>query len=86
VEYLDREVTGFHREDYYLAQIAAEIRRWKTKEKVKLGDFILDFHTDEKAPKKPQDCLNRSKSYWLGITGVTGSKRAKRKKRKPRKR
>ncbi len=42
--YLDEQVNAFHRWDYYFAQIAAEIRRIRSKRRIKLRDFLLTFN------------------------------------------
>jgi len=65
------EVVGFHREDYYWAQVAAEIRRGNVKNprNVKVEDFLMKFTTDEKKrPTTPKS----SKAAWLGILGISG--------------
>ncbi len=73
------EVRAFHREDYYLAQIAAEVRRSfvKEPEKVCLEDMLLTFESvreDMASPRTEADLIEertqRSKSYWYGILGV----------------
>lgn len=45
LEYLDWDVNAFHREDWFLAQIAQEIRRTISKdpEKVEVDDFLRKF-------------------------------------------
>lgn len=60
------------KEDYYLAQIAAEVRRGivKNPNKVKLKDFLLTIQT---GPVSNPDTLENSKSFWLSSLGV-GSK------------
>ena len=69
--YLDwLDTDGFHREDYYLAQIASEIRRSfiAKPEKVRLTDFLLKFQ--EKKPEPvlmPEQRMKKSKSAWLGL-------------------
>jgi len=80
IRYLDDEVNAFHREDYYWAQIAAEIRRGNVKhpKNVKVGDFIMTFTTTtkKKAEKKEkaeglsrEARIARSKSFWSALAG-----------------
>lgn len=75
-EYLDLEEThGFHRTDYYLAQVAAEIRRMNSKNprKVKLLDFLLKFKRKEADKPKPGDAdgrMQQSKQFWKALTGI----------------
>ena len=60
--------------DYYLAQIAAEVRRSNVKHpnKITVKDFLLKF-TPKSNPNKPptQDEITKrsmaSKSMWMGI-------------------
>lgn len=69
----------FHREDYYLAQIACEIRRSFVKEpsKYHLKDFLLTFSPGESksvsaAPSQtePTSSLIQSKSAWGALVGL----------------
>lgn len=78
--YLEEEINGFHREDYYLAQIAAEIRKGQVKnpKKVKVKDMILQFSIGRKQKKTPMDkeeSINRSKAFWFGGLGFLGKKK-----------
>ena len=88
MEYLDWEINAFDKTCYYLAQIAAEVRRpnMPKGKSVKLEDFIIEF-SSKKAEEKPSEDVqtraNRMKQYFFGLTGLTG-KRKKRKKRKRR--
>ena len=61
----------FTKEDYYLAQIAAEVRRSfvQKPEGVKLKDFFLQFE-QEKAVVNPKDRMGYSKAYWSALVGV----------------
>lgn len=74
--FLDQEVNSFHREDYYLAQIAAEVRRTFTKNPshIKTKDFIIEFKTNtskkKTSKKSPEEKLKMSKTYWLSLSGV----------------
>lgn len=61
----------FHtKEDYYLAQIASEVRRGlvKNPSRVKMKDFLLVFYSG----KKPGgSSLVDSKAFWLGTLGIS---------------
>jgi len=78
MEYLEREHSAFHREDYYLAQIAAEIRmanaRCRSPKRIKLKDFLLRFKTRRKkrqvVPLDPEKRMKRSKNFWLSALGI----------------
>ena len=63
------EPYGLRREEYYLAQIAAEVRRGIAKhpKKVHMKDFILDF---EKKKVEDQDSTKRSKQFWFAFAGI----------------
>ena len=85
MEYLDWEINAFDKTCYYLAQIAAEIRRPNVKKGVivKVQDFIIKFtHKSpvESTPMDAQTRANRAKQFFFGLTGLTG-KQKKRKKR-----
>ncbi len=76
IEYLRIEkekVLDVEKQDYYLAQIASEVRRSfvKNPQNVKTSDFILSFK-DSKKEQKPmskEEAVANSKRYWFGITG-----------------
>ena len=77
MEYLNQQETEtVNREEYYWAQIAAEIRRsWvKHKTKVSLKDFLIKFSYAKKAKVLSQEekelRLKKSKSFWLFATGL----------------
>ena len=61
------------RTDYYLAQIAMEIRRTVAKrpELLKLSDFILKFEESQAEVKQgdPDRCLQISKAAWAAMAG-----------------
>jgi len=86
MEYLDWEINAFDKTCYYLAQIAAEVRRpnMPKGKTVKLDDFIIKF-SSKKAEEKPledaQTRANRMKQYFFGMTGLIGKHKKKRKKR-----
>lgn len=73
VAYLDEEETNkVHREDYYFANIAAEIRRSYVKNpmKVKLESFLMKFKKSglNKSKKEPkmtkEERTKRAKTFW----------------------
>jgi len=67
ITFLKREEGQAKRQDYYMAQIAMEVRRSyvKNPKTVKLKDFI--FETETKAePKSP----SKSKSIWAAVLNV----------------
>ena len=71
--FLDEEVNAFHREDYYLAQIAAEIRSGyvKNPNSVKISQFLLEFTSSQPQKEKSrEEYLKQSKSAWLGAVGI----------------
>lgn len=73
MQFLDAEVNGFHREDHYMAQIAAEIRRGLLKpgagRRVKVQDFILKF-TKAKEKKRKPPSMAESKAFWFAAVGL----------------
>ncbi len=80
MKYFEIEVNSFHREDFYMAQIAAEVRRTIAKEpgSVEGKDFLLTFVVaqKEKPPLTEEQKalrLSASKSYWLNLA-KTGKK------------
>lgn len=80
--YLERDVNTFHRNDYYFAQLAQEIRRvLSTKpEDIKLSSFLLKFENKkgpvvEKTPEEVEAAKAQrsmwSKSFWCGLVGLS---------------
>lgn len=75
--YLDYEINSFHREDFYLAQIAREIcaLRAKKPNSIKIENFLLNFVEDKKV-KETQKELSikertlRMQSWIYGLAGV----------------
>lgn len=57
--------------DYYLMQIAAEIRKPNVKNhrKVRTGDFRLVFKDVDKVEEGMEAKIKRSKSAWIGVLG-----------------
>jgi len=79
IEYLKLNVNAFHREDYFLANIARHIRMAFAKDpkKVpKLEQFLLKF-TERKIVKKDmtkKKAMERMKSQFLGWAGIKRKK------------
>ena len=85
MEFLEWETNAFDKTCYYLAQIAAEIRRPNVRKGavVKIEDFIMKFmhkKVVESAPEDIQTKTNKVKQFFFGLTGLT-NKSKKRKKR-----
>lgn len=72
--YLDMEVNGFHREDAYMAQIAAEVRRSRVKNpaKVKVEHLFIKFNRKGEPRRTPKEQAVASKSAWLAAVGLNG--------------
>jgi hypothetical protein len=81
--YLEEEVNYFHREDYFWAQIALEIRRVlaKNPNKYQMKDFLVKFKSSKPEVKKPlteeekKQRTWKSMAYWLGLVGGGGKKK-----------
>jgi len=76
-EYIRRERNTPRREDFYAAQIAAEVRRGiaKKPQAVKTEQFLLTFTTEEKKQKPPTRKeidlrVAHSKARWFGIVNM----------------
>ena len=85
--YLEVEETeSFRREDYYFAQLTAEVRRsWvKEKKKVSLKEFFIKFIGESKDSKPDAKTVEErtrvSKQFWLGNV-IKSNKKSKRKSR-----
>lgn len=78
VEYLKLKRKEPRREDYYLAQIAAEVCKARAKypDKVKLTDFILKFSVEKKKKKKMsiKKKIEASKRFWFSKLGLNYKK------------
>lgn len=73
--YLEEDVKGFHREDYYLAQIAAEVRRGIVTDpkKVEVTQFLIDFSPAaavEVVDGAKEKRVRESKGFWLVGMGI----------------
>lgn len=68
MRFLEIDMNAFHREDYFLAAIAQEVRRsWvKNPRNVELDPFLFKFET---AKKKIESTTARSKQYWFARMG-----------------
>jgi hypothetical protein len=88
MEYLEWEVNAFDRTCYYLAQIAAEIRRPNVKRGVvvNIKDFLLKFvHERQQKPAisaRERVKVDRQKHFFFGLTGLLGKGKKKRKGKK----
>ena len=74
IVYLNEEVNSFHREDFYLAQIASEIRRsWSNKpNKIKLENFLMKL--DDKIDLK-EELKKKEIFYYAGKLKKSDAKR-----------
>jgi len=85
MDYIEAEETeSFHREDYYYALIASEVRRSYVKDphKVCLEDMLLKFTqksntvSEITSPAREEDKIERkiaiSKSFWMGMLEMKG--------------
>lgn len=75
--FLDLERNQTSKEDYYLAQVAAEVRRSfvKSPQSVHVKDFILSFTRAERSSPgggspAMEDPVQRSKNYWSAVLGL----------------
>lgn len=75
--FLDLERNQTSKEDYYLAQVAAEVRRSfvKSPQSVHVKDFILSFTRAERSSPgggspAMEDPTQRSKNYWSAVLGM----------------
>ena len=66
----------FTKQDYYLAQIAAEVRRSfvKNPSKVLLKDFFLQFEEKEKPKMTREQATTFAKAAWFGRLGIGDKK------------
>ncbi len=72
LEYLRQDVNVRRREDFYLANIAREIRRTisKNSQNVELEPFLLEFETKTIDKKKRKNTLGS----WLAWAGIKAKK------------
>jgi len=79
MEYLEQDLNAFHREDYFLAQIAQEIRRTVVKEpeEVKIETFLRKFEkkvVEVKRKLTREEAAEKSKRRWLPWAGLSFKK------------
>jgi len=78
VAYLDNEeMVNVSKEDYYLANIAAEMRRSYVKhpERVKIESFLMKFKnvgqvSKPKTKKSKKERTKKAKAFWCGFLGI----------------
>lgn len=74
--FAELDMNTLTRGDYYLAQIAAEVRRGNVKHpaKVKIEDLVIKFKTRVAGKRVDPDEVQRrtaqSKAAWFGITNA----------------
>jgi hypothetical protein len=71
--YLEQDMARAKPEHYYLAQVAAEVRRGVAKRPrdVKLDHFMLKFGAPKpRPPQTPEARLAASKSMWMAAVGL----------------
>jgi hypothetical protein len=78
MEFLDWEANAFNPSNYYMAQIAAEVRRSFVKPgtTVEIEDFIMKFK-QKRTRRTRTTSTNKIKQFFFGLTGLIG--RGKRK-------
>ena len=78
IAYLELEINAFNTQNYYLAQIAAEVRRGHVEhpEKVKVEDLLMKFkfEGDKQKVLDPETRAAQSKSFWKAAVGYTKPK------------
>lgn len=85
--FLEMEVNNFHREDYYLAQIARVVAEGFSKKRRTIKEFLLKFTyvrnesesqdqpaVEYKSVDEAQEYTKRSKASWFGWAGITTPK------------
>ena len=85
MQYLDWEINAFDKTCYYLAQIAAEVRRPNMPKGkiVTLKDFIIKFTSGKSEEKPSEDVQTRAhkmKQFFFGLTGLTRKKKKRMKR------
>ena len=82
MEYLDQQMKTHQKMDYYLAQIAMEVRRTIMKHpgRTKIKEFLLKFTSQGVSPSPPktedelEQRMNKSKSFWRALIGLGRNK------------
>ena len=79
-----KDTEEFSRQDYYLAQIAAQVERGQVKNpsSVTVQRKLLKFTTSSQVVDRESQ-IRRSKSFWLSVTGIR-NKGNKHVRREPR--
>ena len=69
----DQEMNAISKQEFYLASIAAEMRRsWvKNKHSVCLKDFLLDFKLKASVPDTMVKAAKRAKQFFFGLAGIS---------------
>ena len=72
LEYLKLDVNAFHREDFYWAQIAQEVRRTVSKDpqRVKIEHFLQKFEIKKKPKMSRKERAMRFKRNLLARFGI----------------
>lgn len=88
--YLDwRDLYEFNRQDFYLAQIAAEVVRPHLKraqsKTLKASDFLIKFEPKKSEKMELERRSEQSKNFWKAVTGLDGNIENQRKKKVPKK-
>lgn len=88
-EYLDNLCNVVEKQDYYLAQIAQEIRRVNKKNpgRIKLDPFLIRFKPKRVQPDRSvtkETRAARSKAFWGALTGTAKAPPKKGNKNGPR--
>jgi len=60
--YLDLELNEHTKQDYYLAQVSAQVSKGLQGGRTRIKDFLLEFGA-------PKESLRRSRSAWESVTG-----------------
>jgi len=75
IEFLNKEEKNHSKQEYYLAQIAAEVRRGNAKNprRVRVEDFLLEFKEQIVNQEKEVDVetlVESHKRFWLTSLGL----------------
>ena len=66
------DLTNYHREDYYLAQIAAMIHNSVSKSSKSIESFLIEFKLIKEKTEKSmsiEEASKISKAFWCAATG-----------------
>lgn len=76
IEYLEQDMNGFHREDYFLAQIAymQAIANAKNPKSVKFDSFLMKFDRKKSQSQVSEEQVRfkmlQSRAVWGAVLGV----------------